>query len=142
VGSVRRVVILAAGAIALLIVTGVLLAFGDLTATGDTYHVYVGAPTPGNPSAPQRDGTVNITVNGRTVTSGVQHVDFPYGRRVTVRPGERIMAVATSKNRAVTCTIARKPGPGMETAAYSDPSTRDPATGEWRGGCSWRRPAR
>jgi hypothetical protein len=71
----------------------------------------------------------------------VQHVDFPYGRKITVRPGERIVVVATSRNRPVTCTITTNPGPGVDTVAYSDPSTRDPSTGEWRGGCSWSRPS-
>jgi len=139
---VRQVVTLVVvGAVALLIITGVLLVFRNLTGAADAYHVSVGAPTPGNPNAPQQDGTVVITVNGRTITSGAQHVDFPYGRKVSVRPGERIVVVATSKNRAVTCTITTKPGPGMDTVAYSDPSARDPATGEWRGGCSWTRPS-
>ena len=141
-GSARQVVVLVVGgAVALIVLAGVLLAFRGLTGATDAYHVSVGAPTPGNPGAPQQDGTVMITVNGRAITSGEQRVAFPYGRKVTVRPGERIVVVATSKNRAVTCTITSNPGPGMDTVAFSDPPTRDPSTGEWRGGCSWSRPA-
>jgi hypothetical protein len=43
--------------------------------------------------------------------------------------------------RAITCTIVHSPGPGADTAAYSEPSKRDPSTGEWGGGCSWSRPS-
>jgi large exoprotein involved in heme utilization and adhesion len=135
------VVLVASGAIALAIVAGGLLAFRNLTGAADTYHVSVGAPTPGNPSATQQHGTVMITVDGRTITSGEQRVAFPYGHEVTVRPGERIVVVATSAHRAVTCTITKNPGPRQDTVAFADRSTRDPSTREWRGGCSWSRPS-
>jgi hypothetical protein len=139
---VRQVVILVVGgAIALLVIAGALTAFHNLTGAADTYRVSVGAPDPADPSAPQQDGTVMITVNGRAIISGVRRVDYPYGHELTVRPGDRIIVVATSRSRAVTCTISTRPGPGMTTVAHSGPATKDPSTGEWRGGCSWSRPS-
>jgi hypothetical protein len=51
---VRKVVLLAVGVIALLIITGVLLAVRDLTGAGDTYHVSVGAPPPGTRAHPNK----------------------------------------------------------------------------------------
>jgi hypothetical protein len=140
----RRAVTLVVTVAAVLIVTATVLILSGRTGGEDVYHVSVGAPMPGNPDAPQQDGTVKITVADRTMTSGsdgVQRVDFPYGRKVTVRAGERIAITATSRNRAVTCTVAHNPGPGADTVAYSEPSKRDPSTGEWRGGCSWSRPS-
>jgi hypothetical protein len=134
---VRRVAVVVG--VAVLIVAATVLVFRNLTGDEHVYLVSVGAPTPGNPNAPQQDGTVKIMVADRTVTSA-QRVAFPYGREVNVKPGERIVVTATSRNRAVTCTITKDPGPGMDTVAYSEPSERDPATGDWRGGCSWSRP--
>jgi hypothetical protein len=141
----RRIVTLVViGVAAVLIVAAAVLIIRGRTGGADVYHVSVGAPVPGNPGAPQQDGSVKITIADRTVTSGpdgAQRVDFPYGRKVTVRPGERIAISAASRNRAITCTIVHDPGPGADTVAYSEPSKRDPSTGEWRGGCSWSRPS-
>jgi hypothetical protein len=127
--------ILGGGCAALLALVAGCSLFGH---PGDSYTVYVGAQSTTDRNAPELDGTVQVTVDGKVKAD--KRTGFPYVHDFPVQAGQRIVVRGTSAHYPVTCNIAKGSGPGQKTVAFAEPSAFDQSAGVWRGGCSWTRP--